>query len=181
MLNNGNDSNFTPSEVSTAVKHVEDVYAKAGATKMFQSKKFAGARKFDLEMQEEAFAWIVAAHGAQKRRKKGLCFCCASSPRKRPDAGRKPPKKIVKDATAEKPSKASKGSTAAPNADDAAKAAAAAAKAKAKEEAAAAKAKAKAEAAAAKAKAKEEAAAAKAKAKEEAAAAKAKEEATQKP
>ena len=44
-----------------------------------------------LMTQVEAFQWMSRHHGVQARKRRGLCFCCAGSPRKQ--AGGKKKKK----------------------------------------------------------------------------------------
>ena len=55
VLNNRSDPLFTLSEMERANEILQEVYAKAGADRRYQSRFFPGPHKFDLEMQAVAF------------------------------------------------------------------------------------------------------------------------------
>jgi hypothetical protein len=52
------DPLFTRSETERAGRILAKVYVKAGAADAFQISFFPGPHKFDLPMQEQAFAWM---------------------------------------------------------------------------------------------------------------------------
>ncbi len=52
------DPLFSQSEVVRAAAILQDSYAKAGAAKNFKMSYFDGPHRFDIPMQEEAFAWF---------------------------------------------------------------------------------------------------------------------------
>jgi hypothetical protein len=52
------DPLFTRSETERAGRILAEVYAKAGAPDAFQISFSMGPHKFDLPMQEHAFAWM---------------------------------------------------------------------------------------------------------------------------
>jgi len=58
VLNNLDDHLFTLSEMERADRILQEVYAKAGAGRRYQSRFFPGPHKFDLEMQAVAFDWF---------------------------------------------------------------------------------------------------------------------------
>ncbi|MBT4140841.1 MAG: hypothetical protein HOE48_23215, partial [Candidatus Latescibacteria bacterium] len=58
VLNDEDDQLFTLSEMKRADGILRDVYEKAGAGDRYQCSFYPGPHKFDLEMQQEAFAWF---------------------------------------------------------------------------------------------------------------------------
>ncbi len=58
VLNNDDDDLFTPPEMHRADRILGGVYAKAGAADRYHASFYPGEHKFDLKMQEEAFAWF---------------------------------------------------------------------------------------------------------------------------
>jgi dienelactone hydrolase len=58
VLNNRDDALFTLAEMERADRILRDVYVKAGAGEHYRGSFHPGPHKFDLAMQEEAFAWF---------------------------------------------------------------------------------------------------------------------------
>jgi dienelactone hydrolase len=58
VQNNREDALFTLSEMERADRILGDLYRKAGATDRYRASFHPGPHKFDLAMQEEAFAWL---------------------------------------------------------------------------------------------------------------------------
>lgn len=58
VLNDNEDDLFTPSEMHRADKILAEVYEKAGASNRYRCSFYPGKHKFDLPMQDEAFAWF---------------------------------------------------------------------------------------------------------------------------
>lgn len=58
VLNNIHDSLFTMPEMERADRILAEVFEKAGAADRYKCSFHPGPHKFDLEMQEEAFAWF---------------------------------------------------------------------------------------------------------------------------
>ena len=58
VLHANQDQLFTLSEVRRAEAMLTDVYGKAGASDSFRMSYHEGPHKFDVPMQEEAFAWF---------------------------------------------------------------------------------------------------------------------------
>ncbi|MBC7234944.1 MAG: hypothetical protein H5T69_03820 [Chloroflexi bacterium] len=64
VLNNREDRLFTLSEMERADDILGQVYAKAGAPDRYRCRFYPGPHKFDLDMQEDAFAWFDRWLGA---------------------------------------------------------------------------------------------------------------------
>jgi dienelactone hydrolase len=58
VLNNNQDSLFTPPEMHRADRILTEVYTKAGAAKRYRANFYDGPHKFDRAMQADAFAWF---------------------------------------------------------------------------------------------------------------------------
>jgi dienelactone hydrolase len=58
VLNNRQDRLFTLSEMERADEILAQVYAKAGSPEHYRCGFYDGPHKFDLEMQDDAFAWF---------------------------------------------------------------------------------------------------------------------------
>jgi dienelactone hydrolase len=58
VLNDIEDRLFTMPEMERADKILGEVYAKAGASDRYRCSFYPGGHKFDVPMQEEAFAWF---------------------------------------------------------------------------------------------------------------------------
>jgi dienelactone hydrolase len=58
VLNNTEDQLFTLSEMKRADDIMREVYAKAGSPGKYRCSFHAGLHKFDVKMQNEAFAWF---------------------------------------------------------------------------------------------------------------------------
>lgn len=58
VLNDSEDPLFTLSEMQAADRILGEVYAKAGTPKNYRCQFYSGPHKFDLQMQEDAFAWL---------------------------------------------------------------------------------------------------------------------------
>ena len=58
VLNDINDGLFTLDGMKAADKILSEVYAKAGASERYKASFYPGEHKFDLPMQDEAFAWF---------------------------------------------------------------------------------------------------------------------------
>jgi dienelactone hydrolase len=58
VLNTRQDPLYTPSGMKEADKILSAVYKKAGALKNYKCSFYPGVHKFDIPMQEEAFAWM---------------------------------------------------------------------------------------------------------------------------
>src|SRR5262245_53277648 len=58
VLNNRQDALFTMPEMERADRILTEVYKKAGAAERYRASFYDGPHKFDLDMQEEAFAWF---------------------------------------------------------------------------------------------------------------------------
>ena len=58
VLNDINDGLFTLDGMKAADKILAEVYAKAGASERYKASFYPGEHKFDLPMQDEAFAWF---------------------------------------------------------------------------------------------------------------------------
>lgn len=58
VLNNDQDSLFTPEGMREADRVLGEVYKKAGAADRYKASFYPGPHKFDLPMQAEAFAWF---------------------------------------------------------------------------------------------------------------------------
>jgi dienelactone hydrolase len=58
VLQTRNDPLFTLTEAERCKRILMDCYAKAGAADSFRMSFYDGPHKFDVPMQEEAFAWI---------------------------------------------------------------------------------------------------------------------------
>lgn len=57
VLNNDDDDLFTPPEMKRADRILGEVFVKANAADRYHCSFYPGPHKFDLPMQEEAFAW----------------------------------------------------------------------------------------------------------------------------
>jgi dienelactone hydrolase len=57
-LNNNQDGLFTLPEMRKADDILREVFAKAGATDRYHGGFYEGGHKFDVAMQEDAFAWL---------------------------------------------------------------------------------------------------------------------------
>jgi dienelactone hydrolase len=58
VLNDTEDGLFTIGEMRRADRMLSEVYTKAGAADRYKALYYAGPHKFDLAMQNEAFAWF---------------------------------------------------------------------------------------------------------------------------
>jgi hypothetical protein len=58
VLNDIDDQLFTLPEMERADSILQEVYAKAGAADHYRAGFYPGPHKFDVPMQEEAFAWF---------------------------------------------------------------------------------------------------------------------------
>jgi predicted esterase len=58
VQNDDEDPLWTLEEMHRADRILREVYAKAGAPERYEGRFYPGPHKFDLEMQEEAFAWF---------------------------------------------------------------------------------------------------------------------------
>lgn len=58
VLNDSEDPLFTLNEMQAADSILREVYAKAGAAGSYRCAFYPGPHKFDLQMQEDAFAWL---------------------------------------------------------------------------------------------------------------------------
>jgi len=58
VLNDNEDDLFTLSEMHRADEVLAQVYEKAGASERYRCSFYPGKHKFDLPMQDEAFAWF---------------------------------------------------------------------------------------------------------------------------
>jgi dienelactone hydrolase len=58
VLNDSEDQLYTLPEMERARDILEEVYGKAGAKEKFQCSFYPGPHKFDIAMQDEAFAWF---------------------------------------------------------------------------------------------------------------------------
>jgi hypothetical protein len=58
VQNNREDALFTLSEMERADRILGDLYRKGGAADRYRASFHPGPHKFDLAMQEEAFAWL---------------------------------------------------------------------------------------------------------------------------
>jgi dienelactone hydrolase len=58
VLNNSEDPLFTLPEMQRADRILSEVFEKAGAAGSYRCSFYPGPHKFDLEMQDEAFAWF---------------------------------------------------------------------------------------------------------------------------
>jgi hypothetical protein len=58
VLNDNEDDLFTPAEMHRADQILAEVYKKAGAESRYRCSFYPGKHKFDLPMQDEAFAWF---------------------------------------------------------------------------------------------------------------------------
>jgi dienelactone hydrolase len=58
VLNDNDDQLFTIGEMRRADGMLREVYAKAGAGERYKASFYPGPHKFDLPMQDEAFAWF---------------------------------------------------------------------------------------------------------------------------
>ncbi len=58
VLNDSDDQLYTLPEMERARDILQEVYAKAGAKEQFQCSFYPGPHKFDIPMQDEAFAWL---------------------------------------------------------------------------------------------------------------------------
>lgn len=58
VLNDEDDGLFTMPEMQRADRILGEVFAKAGAADRYQCSFYPGKHKFDLPMQQEAFAWF---------------------------------------------------------------------------------------------------------------------------
>jgi dienelactone hydrolase len=58
VLNDSADPLFTLGEMQAADRILGEVYLKAGAPDQYRCKFYPGPHKFDVEMQEDAFAWV---------------------------------------------------------------------------------------------------------------------------
>lgn len=57
VLNDEQDSLFTMPEMKEADRILQEVYDKAGASENYRCNFYPGPHKFDVKMQEDAFAW----------------------------------------------------------------------------------------------------------------------------
>lgn len=66
VQNNREDQLFSLPEMERAASILQEVYEKAGVPEQVRIGFYPGPHKFDIEMQEEAFAWLSAhlGHGA---------------------------------------------------------------------------------------------------------------------
>ena len=55
------DPLFTPSGMKTADERIAKTYEDAGARPAYRGEFYAGPHRFDVEMQEAAFAWMVSS------------------------------------------------------------------------------------------------------------------------
>ena len=67
VLNNEQDELFTLEEMRRTDGMLQGVYAKAGAADRYRCTFYPGPHKFDLEMQEEAFAFLDRHLKAEKK------------------------------------------------------------------------------------------------------------------
>ena len=58
VQNAEHDKLFTLSEMQRADRMLSDIYKKAGAESQYKSAFYPGGHRFDLKMQEDAFAWL---------------------------------------------------------------------------------------------------------------------------
>jgi hypothetical protein len=58
VLNNREDDLFTLPEMQRADRILTEVFARAGAPDRYRASFHPGPHKFDVPMQEEAFAWF---------------------------------------------------------------------------------------------------------------------------
>ena len=58
VLNNVDDQLFTMPEMERADRILTEVFRKAGAEDRYRCSFYPGPHKFDLAMQDEAFAWF---------------------------------------------------------------------------------------------------------------------------
>jgi len=58
VLNDSEDPLYTLGEMQAADRILGEVYAKAGAPDQYRCTFYPGPHKFDLHMQEDAFAWL---------------------------------------------------------------------------------------------------------------------------
>ncbi|WP_114750199.1 dienelactone hydrolase family protein [Pleomorphovibrio marinus] len=58
VLNDSEDQLYTLAEMEKARDILEEIFTKAGAKEKFQCSFYPGPHKFDIAMQEEAFAWL---------------------------------------------------------------------------------------------------------------------------
>jgi len=58
VQNDVEDPLWTLEEMHRADRILREVYEKAGAPERYEGRFYPGPHKFDLEMQEEAFAWF---------------------------------------------------------------------------------------------------------------------------
>ncbi len=58
ILNDNDDQLFTLTEMKRADRILAEVFAKAGASERYRCSYYPGPHKFDLPMQDEAFAWF---------------------------------------------------------------------------------------------------------------------------
>jgi hypothetical protein len=57
-MNNNQDQLFTLGEMQKADDILKQVFAKAGAAGNYKGAFYDGLHKFDVPMQEDAFAWF---------------------------------------------------------------------------------------------------------------------------
>jgi dienelactone hydrolase len=57
VLNDADDFLYTMPEMTRADEILAEIYAKAGAAERYKCSFYPGPHKFDIKMQEEAFAW----------------------------------------------------------------------------------------------------------------------------
>ena len=58
VLNNDDDSLYTPEGMKNADRILKELYIKADAEDKYCCSFYPGVHKFDGEMQKEAFAWF---------------------------------------------------------------------------------------------------------------------------
>lgn len=58
VLNNNQDTLYTPPEMKKADEILSEVYRKAGAPEKYRANFYDGPHKFDAEMQSDAFEWF---------------------------------------------------------------------------------------------------------------------------